>query len=119
MEGEPRAYPSGARQVRKVAHHAALPFDEVPAFLGLLRGRPGMAARALEFAIYTAARTGEVLGARWGDFDLAAKVWTVPGERMKVGKEHRVPLSDPAPAVLEPRHQLSCQDLGRGLPQAL
>jgi integrase len=92
--------PARAR-VRKVAHHAALPFDEVPAFLSLLRDREGIAAQALEFAIFTAARTGEVLGARWGEFDLAAKVWTVPGERMKAGKEHRVPLSDPALAVLE------------------
>jgi integrase len=92
--------PASAR-VRKVAHHAALPFDEAPVFLGLLRGRPGMAARALEFAIFTAARTREVLGARWGEIDLAAKVWTVPGERMKAEKEHRVPLSDPALAVLD------------------
>jgi integrase len=92
--------PACAR-VRKVAHHAALPFDEVPAFLSLLGGRAGIAARALEFVIFTAARTGEVLGARWGEIDLAAKVWTVRGERMKAGKEHLVPLSDPALAVLE------------------
>jgi integrase len=88
-------------RVRKVAHHAALPFDEVPAFLSLLRDREGIGARALEFAIFTAARTGEVLGARWGELDLAAKVWTVPGERMKAGKEHRVPLPDATLAVLE------------------
>ncbi|HKS89778.1 MAG TPA: integrase arm-type DNA-binding domain-containing protein [Stellaceae bacterium] len=92
--------PARAR-VRKVAHHPALPFDDVPAFLAALRSRPGMAARALEFAIFTAARTGEVLGARWGEIDLAAKVWTVPAERMKAGREHRVPLSDAALAVLE------------------
>ena len=87
-------------KVRKVAHHAALPFDDMPEFLAALRGR-GMAARALEFAILTAARTGEVLGARWGEIDLTAKVWTVPADRMKAGREHRVPLCDAALAVLE------------------
>jgi integrase len=60
-----------------------------------------MAARALEFAILTAARTAEVLGARWSEVDLAAKIWTVPAERMKGGREHRVPLSDAATGVLE------------------
>lgn len=88
-------------KVRKVRHHAALPFDEMPGFLAALRSREGMAARALEFAILTAARTGEVLGARWGEVDLPAKVWTVPAERMKAGREHRVPLSDAAFAVLD------------------
>jgi integrase len=92
--------PSRAR-VRKVAHHAALPFDNMPGFLAALRGRKGMAARALEFAALTAARTGEVLGARWGEIDWAAKVWTIPGERMKAGRDHRVPLSEAAVAVLE------------------
>jgi integrase len=92
--------PARAR-VRKVAHHAALPIDDVPAFLAALRGRPGMAAWALEFVIFTAARTGEALGARWGEIDLTAKVWAVPAGRMKAGREHRVPLSDAACAVLE------------------
>jgi integrase len=59
-----------------------------------------MAALALEFTILTAARTGEVLGARWGEFDLGMKVWTVPAVRMKSGREHRLPLSDPALAIL-------------------
>jgi integrase len=88
-------------KVRKVAHHAALPFGEMPAFVATLGKRPGIAARALEFAIFTAARTGEVLGARWGEIDLTAKVWTVPSNRMKAGLEHRGPLSDAALAVLE------------------
>lgn len=92
--------PARAR-VRKVAHHAALPFDDMPSFLAALRDRKGMAARALEFAALTAARTGEVLGARWGEIDLTAKVWTVPADRMKAGREHRVPLSDAALDVLE------------------
>jgi integrase len=88
-------------KVRKVAHHAALPFDDMPEFLAALRNREGMAARALEFAILTAGRTGEVLGATWGEIDLAAKVWTVSAERMKAGREHRVPLSDASLVVLE------------------
>jgi integrase len=92
--------PARAR-VRKVAHHAALPFDEMPAFLGALRGRQGMAARALEFAILTAARTAEVLGATWGELDLEAKIWAIPAERMKGGREHRVPLSKASLLLLE------------------
>jgi integrase len=92
--------PARAR-MRKVAHHAALPFDDVSEFVAALRGREGMAARALEFAILTAARTGEVLGVSWGEIDLTAKVWTVPADRMKANREHRVPLSDLALAVLE------------------
>ena len=91
----------GRARVRKVAHHAALPFDEMPAFLAALQGRQGMAARSLEFAIFTAARTAEVLGATWGEVDLDAKIWTVPAERMKAGREHRVPLSSAALALLE------------------
>ena len=87
-------------KVRKVEHHAALPIDDTPEFLDALRRREGMAARALEFAILTAARTGEVLGARWGEIDLDAKVWTVSAGRMKAGREHRVPLSEAALAVL-------------------
>jgi integrase len=94
-------------KVRKVEHHAALPFDDMPAFLGVLKEREGMAARALEFAILTAARTGEVLGARWGEIDLDAKVWAVPAERMKAGREHRVPLSDAALAVLDKARPLA------------
>lgn len=94
-------------KVRKVAHHAALPFDDMPEFLAALRGREAMSARALEFAIFTAARTGEVLGARWGEIDLDAKVWTVPAERMKAGREHRVPLSDAALAALDKARPLA------------
>jgi integrase len=87
-------------KVRKVAHHAALGFDDMPEFLAALRGREGMSVRALEFAILTAARTGEVLGARWGEIDPDGKVWTVPAGRMKAGREHRVPVSDATLAVL-------------------
>jgi integrase len=91
----------GRAKVRKVEHHAALPFDDIPEFLIALRGREGVAAMALEFTILTAARTGEALGATWGELDLDAKVWTIPAGRMKADREHRVPLSVPALAVLD------------------
>jgi integrase len=82
-------------------HHAALAYGELPAFMADLRAREALAARALEFAILTAARTGEVIGATWAEIDLAAAVWTVPAIRMKAGKEHAVPLSPRAVAILE------------------
>jgi integrase len=81
-------------------HHAALPYAEVPAFMAELRERDGISARALEFTILTAARSGETLGARRPEFDLEAKTWTVPAERMKAGKEHRVPLAPRALDIL-------------------
>jgi integrase len=87
-------------RVRRVAHHAALPYAELPAFMVELRRAEGIAARALEFAILTAARTGEVLGATWSEIDAAGRLWAIPGERMKGGREHRVPLSEPASAIL-------------------
>jgi integrase len=87
-------------KIRKVEHHPALPWAEVPEFIVQLRKREGIAARALEFAILTAARSGEVRGARWSEFDLDARVWTVPADRMKAGKVHRVPLSVEALAIL-------------------
>ncbi len=82
-------------------HHAAMAYADVPAFVARLRKREALAALALEFCILTAARSGEVLGARWSEIDLAAKVWTVPAERMKATREHRIPLSEPALAILE------------------
>ena len=88
-------------KVRKVKHHAALAFDDLSGFMKSLRGQIGVAARALEFAILTAARTGEVLGAKWSEIDLGEKVWTVPAERMKAGREHRVPLSARAIEILK------------------
>lgn len=89
------------RKVKKVEHYKALPFGEMPKFMEELRSRAGMAARALEFVILTAARSGEVRGATWSEIDLKARLWVVPAERMKAGKEHRVPLSDSAVAVLK------------------
>jgi integrase len=87
-------------KVRRVEHLAALPNVEMSAFIAELRAQSGTAARALEFAILTAARTGEVIGATWPEIDAAARLWTVPGARMKGGKEHRIPLSEPAQAIL-------------------
>lgn len=87
-------------KVTKPKHHAAMPYGDVPAFVVALRARKGLSARALEFAILTAARTSEVTGAQWGEFDLKAKLWTVPADRMKAGREHLVPLSDAAVEIL-------------------
>jgi integrase len=87
-------------KVAKVEHHAALPWQQIDAFMTDLRQQNGIAARALEFAILTAARTGEVLGTRWSEFDMQAEVWTVPADRMKAKKEHRIPLSASALGVL-------------------
>jgi integrase len=86
-----KALPARA-SVRPVKHHAALPWTDLPAFMADLRAREAIAARALEFAILTAARSGEVLGARWHEVDLKSAVWTVPAGRMKAKREHRVPL---------------------------
>lgn len=80
--------------VAKVQHHAALDYRAIPPFMTALKQREGMAAKALAFTVLTAARTGEVIGATWNEFDLDEKVWTVPASRMKAGAEHRVPLSD-------------------------
>jgi integrase len=88
-------------KIRRVTHHPALPYAELPAFMAALRAQEGFAARALEFAILTAARTGEVIGARWDEINIAGRLWTVSAERMKAGKEHRLPLSDAALAIVE------------------
>jgi integrase len=88
------------RQRLSRGHHTALPYADVPAFMADLRGREATAARALEYAILTAARSGEVLGATWAEIDLEGAVWTVPATRMKAGREHRVPLSAPAVELL-------------------
>jgi integrase len=87
-------------KVQKVRHHAALPYSEIGAFMADLQRQEGIAALALRFLILTAARTGEVLCARWDEIDTATRTWTVPAERMKGHREHRVPLSDAALEVL-------------------
>src|SRR4051794_24295468 len=91
----------GVRRIEGKApgYHAALPWQEASLFMAELRGRDAVAARALEFAILTAARTSEALGARWREMDLDAAVWTVPAGRMKARREHRVPLSGAAIAA--------------------
>ena len=82
-------------------HHAAMPIDDMPAFIAELRQAKGVSPRALEFTIMTAARSGEVLGARWFEIDIERRLWSVPAERMKGGREHRVPLTERAVAILE------------------
>jgi integrase len=81
-------------KITKVEHHAALPWREIGAFMSALAEEEGSSALALRFAILTAARTGEVIGARWSDIDTKHALWTIPAGRMKAGREHRVPLSD-------------------------
>jgi integrase len=88
------------RKVRSVRNHPAMPYSELPVFMAELRNRKSVSARALEFAILTAARTGEVIGAKLSEIDLDNAVWTVPADRMKVGKEHRVPLSPRAVEIV-------------------
>lgn len=88
-------------KVAPVKNHPALAWEEIGSFMKILRSRDGVSARAVEFAILTACRSGEVRGAMWDEIDLKAKLWTIPAERMKAGKEHRVPLSTNAVALLE------------------
>jgi integrase len=83
-------------RVRTVEHHAAMPYRDIPEFMARLRARANIDAKALEFCILTAARSAEVLGACWSEIDIASATWTIPGHRMKAGKEHRVPLSSAA-----------------------
>lgn len=88
-------------KVQRVEHHAALGYDDMGAFMVALREHSGVSARGLEFLILTAARTGEVLGAKWEEVDLGKKVWTIPASRMKAENAHRVPLSPVAVTILE------------------
>jgi integrase len=83
-------------KLKNVQHHPAIPYADMHAFLTDLRERSGLAARVLEWQILTAVRPGEATGTRWDEIDLEAGVWTIPGERMKAGHPHRVPLSEPA-----------------------
>jgi integrase len=88
-------------KLARVKHHEAMPYQEIGAFMAELRQQETVAARALEFQILTAARPGEAIGARWDEIDVANRVRVIPGERMKGGKEHRIPLSDAAVAILD------------------
>lgn len=87
-------------KIRKAGHHKAMAWQDVPAFMADLRQREGMGARALEFIILTAARSGEVRFATWSEIDLEARLWSIPAERMKARKPHSVPLSDAAIELL-------------------
>jgi len=98
-------------EIAKVKHHAALPVGEVAAFTASLKQQEGMGAKALRFAILTAARSGEVRNAVWSEFDITSKVWTIPAERMKANREHRVPLSEDALALLRALPRVAGTDL--------
>lgn len=91
--------PARSRLTR--GHHKAMPYEAIPAFVGALHKREAVAALALEFTILTAARTGEVIGAKWDEVNLDKAIWTIPASRMKAGKEHRVPLSLRAVEILK------------------
>jgi integrase len=91
--------PRHAATVR--SHHAAMAYAEIPGFVQRLRSRPSVSAFALEWTIYTAARTGETIGARWAEIDREARVWTVPADRMKGAREHRVPLGERCLVLLD------------------
>jgi integrase len=99
------------RQLVKVEHHAAVPYADVPAVMAALRKVEGPAARALELTMLCATRTDETLEARWPEFDLDAKVWTIPAERMKAGRAHSVPLSDAALALVQALPRIAGEDL--------
>lgn len=90
-----------ARKIAKVQHQPALPYREVHAFVQALHQKKGVSPKAFEFLILTAARSGEVLGAKWDEIDVDAKVWTIPAARMKAGREHRIPLSARALTIIK------------------
>jgi integrase len=98
------------RQRLTRGHHPAMPFSNLPEFMTKVRAMAGIGPRALEFTILTAARTGEVLGARWSEIDFQNKIWTIPAHRMKAGKEHRVPISDEAVKILQALHPLATSE---------
>jgi integrase len=93
-------------EIAKIEHHAALPYAQAASFMDALRRDTSIAARALEFITLTAARLGEAIGATWEEIDLGALTWTIPAERMKADKEHKVPLSDAVTAVLKAMHEI-------------
>ncbi|MEE4206931.1 MAG: integrase arm-type DNA-binding domain-containing protein [Erythrobacter sp.] len=103
-----------ARKKLQRGHHKAMAYEAIPAFMEQLHEREAVAALALEFTILTAARTGEVIGATWGEVDLAKAVWTVPADRMKAGKEHRVPLPPRAVEILEHVQSLDAEHVFAG-----
>jgi integrase len=103
------ALPAKAK-IAKTEHHAALPYAEVATFMAKLRQDTSAAARCLEFIVLTGARLAEATGAMWSEIDFEARTWIVPASRMKGGREHRVPLSDGALAVLEAMRAIRMSD---------
>ncbi len=101
---------SFGKRPKNVEHHAALPYAQAPEFMVKLKSQTSVSAMALEFMILTAARTGEIVGARWDEINFETAVWTVPAERMKPGKPHRVPLSAPAIDVLRKLEKVRTND---------
>jgi len=97
-------------KIQKVEHHPALPYDEVAAFIATLSRQAGLAAYALQLTILTATRTNEVLNATWSEFDFKNKVWVIPAERMKMKREHRVPLTEPALKLLKQLQEVKTSD---------
>jgi integrase len=104
-------------KIAKTEHHRALPYRQIGEFMARLRQAEGVGARALEFTILTAARSGEVRGATWAEFDLDGALWVVPAERMKAKKEHRVPLSDRAVELLRAQLEISHSDFAFPAPK--
>ena len=99
------------RQPKKDGHFAALPYEDLPALTQTLGGAESIGRLALQFLILTAGRSGEVRGARWSEIDMQAAVWTVPAEQMKAGKQHLVPLSAPALAILKRMAEVASDEL--------
>lgn len=104
-------------KITKAGHHAAVPVGAIGTFMRTLRGQEGVGAKALEFVILTAARSGEARGATWAEIDLDGATWTVPGDRMKMRKEHKVPLSNPALALLQGLPRVAGTDLAFPAPR--
>jgi integrase len=98
-------------KVARVTHHAAMPYQDLPAFMQELRGRSGLGAKALEFLILTGCRSGEIRGVVWSEIDLGSKLWVIPAQRMKMAQEHRVPLSAAAVDLLISLPRLEGTDL--------
>jgi len=98
----------------KPKHHKAMKWQEVPAFYAELKKRDAMAARALMFTCLTGSRTSEVLGVRWDEIDLEARLWTCPAERMKASEEHRVPLTEEMMAIIEPLQAMASEYVFEG-----
>lgn len=105
------AKPGQLRRVKPIKHHKAIPVSEIGAFMRDLRQVEGIGARALEFVTLTACRSGEARGATWAEIDLTERVWTIPGERMKAGVTHRVPLSDRAVELLKSLPRMAGTDM--------